>query len=492
MFNRMITSADCKFIKFFRSIIVATVCLPMMGQELNFEPNAHQRLQKADILFFNEDFANALKLFEKLYAADTSNQYLKFRIAQCYSYMPQSRDREIKLFCDVLRFPYPASLSNTYVYKGYMSWLDVDSGVLITQKRENIKPYRFNINEAFDNFCVSEDSRYLVFVNTTSSKNQIYFLQRIGKQWSNAENITSQIGSMGDCFPSFISKDGKRLYLTKYDGFDSEIYVSTYDGVKWSLMKKLNSNINSTYWDAHACESPDGMVLYFASNRPDGYGGMDIYYSIKVDGDWKKATNAGNRINTALDEDYPLLVNNGRTLIFASQGFSKGVNKLDLMYAQYIADFIWSEPKEFGYPFNTTDDDFSYVPLDELARAFLYQNVLSAKKKVSYEVYLKTDIAVKSDKAKYIGVKRIVVRNLIDPQDTRSAVIEPGVKYGSVPVLPGIYSVEFKGDGLESKNINLIVPPVAIPDTLQIKVSLQPSTNQQDLKNTNIWKPLTQ
>ncbi len=232
MFNRMITSADCKFIKFFRSIIVATVCLPMMGQELNFEPNAHQRLQKADILFFNEDFANALKLFEKLYAADTSNQYLKFRIAQCYSYMPHSRDREIKLFCDVLRFPYPASLSNTYVYKGYMSWLDVYSGVLITQKRENIKPYRFNINEAFDNFCVSEDSRYLVFVNTTSSKNQIYFLQRIGKQWSNAENITSQIGSMGDCFPSFISKDGKRLYLTKYDGFDSEIYVSTYDGVK--------------------------------------------------------------------------------------------------------------------------------------------------------------------------------------------------------------------------------------------------------------------
>ncbi|MGC8802592.1 MAG: hypothetical protein ACP5PS_02285, partial [Bacteroidales bacterium] len=214
------------------------------------------------------------------------------------------------------------------------------------------------------------------------------------------------------------------------------------------------------------------------------------YYSIKVDGDWKKATNAGNRINTALDEDYPLLVNNGRTLIYASQGFSKGAQKLDLMYAQFVADFIWSEPKELGYPFNTADDDFSYVPLDELARAFLYQNILGPRKKISYELYLKTEIDVKNDNAKYIGTKRMIIRNMVDPQDTKSAFIEPGVKYTSVSVVPGLYTIEFKGDGLESRNINLLVPAVAIPDTMQVKVSLQSSTNPQDLKNTNIWKPL--
>ncbi|MGC8823356.1 MAG: TolB family protein [Bacteroidales bacterium] len=490
MLKKKYVTANCKLSRTLQLVFFAFAWMPAMAQDLSFEPNAHQRLQKADILFFNENFSDALKLYEQLYAVDTSNRYLKFKIAQCYSYLPQSKEKEIKLFCNVLGLPYPSSMDNTYVYKGYMSWLNVDSGALVTQKRQNIKPYRFNTKETFDNFCISEDSRYLVFVNTTSSKNQIYFLQRVGKQWTNAENITSQVGSMGDCFPSFISKDGKRLYLTRYDGFDSEIYVSTYDGVKWSLMKKLNNNINSTYWDAHACESPDGMILYFASNRPDGYGGMDIYYSIKVDGDWKKATNAGNRINTALDEDYPLLVNNGRTLIYASQGFSKGAQKLDLMYAQFVADFIWSEPKELGYPFNTADDDFSYVPLDELARAFLYQNILGPRKKISYELYLKTEIDVKNDNAKYIGTKRMIIRNMVDPQDTKSAFIEPGVKYTSVSVVPGLYTIEFKGDGLESRNINLLVPAVAIPDTMQVKVILQSSTNPQDLKNTNIWKPL--
>lgn len=493
MLRKSHLSTACTLHRSLKLVIIVMIWLPLMGQDLSFEPNAHQRLQKADILFFNESFSDALKLYERLYMTDTSNRYLKFRMAQCYSYLPQSREKEVRLFCDALRLPYPTSFSNTYVYKGYMSWLNVDSGILVTQKRQNVKPYRFNVKETFDNICISEDGRYLVFVNTTSSKNHVFFLQRIGKQWANAENITSQIGSMGNCFPSFISKDGKRLYLTKYDGFDSEIFVSTYDGVRWSLMKKLNSNINSTYWDARACESPDGMVLYFASNRPGGYGGMDIYYSIKVDGDWKKATNAGNRINTALDEDYPLLVNNGRTLIFASQGFSKGANKLDLMYAQYIADFIWSEPREMGYPFNTVDDDFSYVPLDELARAFLYQDLLYLpKKKFRYELYLKTEIVVNSDKAKYIGTKRMVIRNLEDPQDTRSVLIDPGVKYGNVPVYPGLYSIEFKGDGLTTKSINLLVPAVIIPDTMQVKVSLQPSTDQKELKNTNIWKPLTQ
>ncbi|MCX7986715.1 MAG: hypothetical protein N2662_07235 [Bacteroidales bacterium] len=473
------------------AVITVGIFSLAMAQDLSFEPNSHQKLQRADIFFFNESFADALKLYQQLYKLDTANRYLKFRIAQCYSYLPQSKEQEIKLFCEALRFPLPSELINTYVYKGYMSYLNADSNMLITQKRKNVKPYRFDTKDAFDNICISEDSRYLVFVNTTSSKNQIYFLQRVGKQWTNAENITSQVGSMGDCFPSFISKDGKRLYLTKYDGFDSEIYVSTYDGVKWSLMKKLNSNINSTYWDAHACESPDGMILYFASNRPDGYGGMDIYYSIKVDGDWKKATNAGNRINTALDDDYPLLVNNGRTLIYASQGFSKGANKHDLMYAQYIADFIWSEPKELGYPFNTSDDDFSYVPLDELARAFLYQDFMVQRKKVSYELYLKTEIAVINENAKYLGTKRIVVRNLIDPQDTRSSVIEPGVKYSSVPVFPGLYTIEFKGEGLESKAINLLVPSVAIPDTMLVKVSLKPAVGTNDGNNTNIWKPIS-
>ncbi len=486
----MKTNIFYKFIFVF--LIIAQVILNSLNaQDLKFELNSHQLLFKGDIYFFNENYSEALSIYRNLLQKDTSNQYLKFRIAQCYSYLPQYKEAEIKLFCELLGLPYPSSFSNTYVYKGYSSFMVVDSNMLITQKRKNIKPFIFNLKETFDNICISENNQFMVFVNTTNSRNQIYFLQRIGKQWTNAENITLQIGSMGNCFPSFISKDGKRLYITQYDNFDSEIYVSTFDGVKWSLMKKLNTQINSTYWDAHACESPDGMILYFASNRPGGYGGMDIYYAIKVAGDWKKATNAGNRINTFLDEDYPLLVNNGKTLVFSSQGFSKGINKHELMYAQQVADFIWSEPKSFDFPFNTPDDDFTYVPIDELARSFLYQNVIGQRgKKVNYELYLKTDIIVNYDEAKYIGTKRIIVKNLSDHEDIRTVNIENKMKYGYIPVNQGIYTIEFKGDGLQEKTINLLVPAVSVNDTMLIKVTLDPSQKTEDLGNTNIWKPL--
>jgi hypothetical protein len=79
----------------------------------------------------------------------------------------------------------------------------------------------------------------------------------------------------------------------------------------------------------------------------------------------------------------------------------------------------------------------------------------------------------------------------MDPQDTRTTIIEPNMKYGNIAVVPGMYSVEFKGDGLESKSIQLIVPSVAIPDTMLVKVTLNASQNAEDLKNTNIWKPLS-
>jgi hypothetical protein len=454
--------------------------------------NSHQQLAKADMLMFNESYDRALELYQYLFQKDTANSYLKFQIALCYSYMDKFKDSQIRMFCGALKYKVPASIDITYVYKGYSTYLDVDSGLCVNLKRKNLKPFRFNFQETYDNICISENNQYMAFVNTTNSKNQIYFLQRIGNQWTNAENITSQVGSMANCFPSFISKDGKRMYFTRYDNFDSEIYMSTFDGIKWSLIKKLNTNINSPYWDAHACESPDGLLLYFASNRPGGYGGMDIYYSVKVDGDWKKIYNCGNRINTYLDEDYPLLVDNGQTIIYSSQGFSKGANKFDLYCSQSLANFIWTEPIEVGFPFNTIDDDFTYVPLNELSRSFFYRKFLNAHRssKTSYELYVKTELRVNNTEAKHIGNKRVVLSNLNDEQDVKSVDINSNSKYTSFPVNEGIYKMEFKGDGLESREIQLLVPAVPTVDTMVLKISLNPSKNIEDLSNTNIWKPL--
>jgi hypothetical protein len=49
----------------------------------------------------------------------------------------------------------------------------------------------------------------------------------------------------------------------------------------WSKPKNLGQKINSDYWDSAPSIAPDGNSIYFASNRPDGYGGIDIYVAYK-------------------------------------------------------------------------------------------------------------------------------------------------------------------------------------------------------------------
>ncbi len=457
----------------------------------DFDLNSHQLLNKADIYLFNEQPNEALKIYNQLLQKDTSNSYLKYQIALCYSFLPKSKDKEIYYFSRALNIDKPLPIKETYIYKGYASQLDLDKDSLTKIRRPSIKPFKFTVKDMYDNICVSENNEHMVFVNTTASQNRIFYLKRIGDVWTQPEDITSQLLSMGDCFPSFISKDGKRLYLTKYDNFDSEIYVSTFDGIRWSSMKKLNTVINSSYWDAHACETPDGMVLYFASNRPGGFGGMDIYYSIKVNGDFRKATNVGSRVNTPLDEDYPLIVDNGRTLIFTSQGFKKGRDKTEMYYASFVADFIWSEASPLGYPFNTPDDDFYYVPLHESSRSFFYRQFLNPRKyrpSTSYTLILKTEIKVDANDAKYIGIKRVVASNLNDENDVISIEAPAKEKYLRLEIKEGIYSIELKGQGLDSRKFTLVVPAVPTTDTMIIRATLKPSEGSST--DENIWKPL--
>jgi len=355
--------------KIFSFIILLSFFYFSFSQDL-VDYNSRQRLEKADKYLFNEQYSDASKIYSSLLMNDYQNKYLLFQLALCYGGMKNQRSNEFNYFSKALGY----EISNkpfTYIYKGYPSIIDVNVDSLLPNKKGNKASFKFDVRKAYDNFCVSEDNRFIVFVDITSSKNRVLITRKTSTGWSSPDDITTQIGSMGDCFPSFISNDGRRIYFTRYDGFDSDIYVSIFDGKSWTLIKKLNPNINTSNIEAHACETPDGLILYFASNRPDGFGNMDIYYSIKINGDWNKPVNLGARVNTDMDEDYPHITAGGNLLIFASNGIKKGAGKYEMFYSHFVTDFVWTEPTEMGYPYNTGDDDFFYTPINETSRSFL-------------------------------------------------------------------------------------------------------------------------
>ncbi|NJM15669.1 MAG: hypothetical protein HC896_10140 [Bacteroidales bacterium] len=125
---------------------------------------------------------------------------------------------------------------------------------------------------------------------------------------------------------------------------------------------KLNENINTKYWESYASVSDDGKTLYFTSNRPGGYGELDIYKSVLgKDGQWGLAMNLGPAINTKYNDDAPVITSNGQLLYFSSLGHGT-TGGYDIFFSEKDNMGIWKKPVNIGYPINTTDDNLYFYP----------------------------------------------------------------------------------------------------------------------------------
>ncbi len=185
-----------------------------------------------------------------------------------------------------------------------------------------------------------------------------------------------------------VSPDYTQLFLFKNDKGNKSIYTSQLIDDKWSEPKKLPPPINSEWDETHACLSADRSTLFFTSNRPGGLGGLDIYLVKKDEfGQWGKPRNAGPNINTDKDEETPMLHPDGRTLYFSSEGHNT-IGRFDIFYSQMLADSSWTLPVNMGYPINTPDDDFFFVPSLDKSRAYYasYRFTNSVGRSDLYEV----------------------------------------------------------------------------------------------------------
>ncbi len=223
---------------------------------------------------------------------------------------------------------------------------------------------RINTRFSETNPVVSGNRKVLVFSRSMQFYDGVFLSRNNDEgEWSWPVDITQQLGSDGDCYPVSISYDGTELYLYKSDNLVGNIYVSHLVDNQWTGIKKLNENINTGYWESHASISGDGNTLYFTSNRPGGFGGLDIYYSQRDNrGEWGPAVNLGPVINTPFNEETPFVSENGSTLFFSSYGHHN-IGGYDIFYSKRSDDGNWSIPENMGYGVNTPDDDLFFHPL---------------------------------------------------------------------------------------------------------------------------------
>ena len=147
------------------------------------------------------------------------------------------------------------------------------------------------------------------------------------------------------------------------------LFFSRFRNNKWSKPRSLSIN-DPDSWDSTPALSPDGLTLYFSSNRPGGHGGDDLY-AANVDrrGRWVDVRNLGSEINTSGNESFPYISADGK-LYFSSDGHP-GFGKLDLFVATRTGGHTKIE--NLGKPMNSTADDFGMYQFD-LTRGFLSSN----------------------------------------------------------------------------------------------------------------------
>lgn len=210
---------------------------------------------------------------------------------------------------------------------------------------------------------ISGDGKTFAFMSAMKFYNAVLISRLVNGKWSDPVNITADLQADGEIFISCLSNDGRTLFLSINDNFNSDIFSSTYDGKKWSPAVRLNKNINTRYWESHAFVSEDGGQMVFSSDRPGGFGGLDLYISKKVKGEWGPAVKLGTEINTPFNEDRPFLIGNGKILFFSSQGHET-MGGYDIFRSDLQTNGIWSKPVNTGYPINTPDDNFFFMPND--------------------------------------------------------------------------------------------------------------------------------
>lgn len=390
-------------------LVTIALCVSLSAQDNKI---LQESFLEAEYFFMNGDYTDAATFYHQLYEKLPENANISYRLGSCYLNTPGQNNLAIEYLekatnnmsakhkegtVSQISAPFDAlfNLGKAYrvnykfdkakeAFKKYLNTLRPDDRENIDFVNHEIqtcemavglisKPIEYseeNIGELFNdekanfNPLISADGKSFVYKVTLKFYDAIMFSRLVQGKWTTPVNISPDLQLDGDLYISCLSADGKLLFLSKNDNSNSDIYSSSFNGIIWSKPVLLNKNINTKYWDSNGFISEDGNQFVFASGRPGGSGGLDLYVSHKVDGDWGPAVNLGTEINTQFNEDRPFLINNEKTLFFCSQGH-ENIGGYDIFRSDRLPNGSWDKPKNLGYPFNTPDDNTFFMPIGD-------------------------------------------------------------------------------------------------------------------------------
>jgi outer membrane protein OmpA-like peptidoglycan-associated protein/tetratricopeptide (TPR) repeat protein len=165
------------------------------------------------------------------------------------------------------------------------------------------------------------------------------------------------------------------------------IFFSNLTGAEDDL---IPFKYNGTFNTGHPTFTDDGNRMYFASDRPGGYGQLDLWYTDWVDGEWSLSKNAGPGINSPSNELYPKICND--RLFFSSDRRDQGYGGLDLYYVSLLTSN--DHPYNLRAPINSAYDDFAVDFADKKTGYFSSNRTTGFGGDDIYEMYFQPGTTV--------------------------------------------------------------------------------------------------
>jgi hypothetical protein len=193
--------------------------------------------------------------------------------------------------------------------------------------------------------------------------------------------LTSERSNKFNSGPLCLAPDGKTIYFTsevetgkmaenKKFRNHSGIFIAELKGLELVSVRPFKYN-DPQFDVGQPSISKDGKYIFFASDMPGGHGGSDLYYCESINGEWSAPVNLGSKVNSSASENYPFMHPSGR-LYFTSDR-PGGFGKLDVYYTS-LNNGSWEDPVLLPEPINSTSDDFAFVAEPDLQNGYFASN----------------------------------------------------------------------------------------------------------------------
>jgi len=512
------------------TVFFITNCLTTLLSQESSTKDLVKSVKEADISFYyDDDYVKAANIYEPLLKANPDNCNLAAKLGICYLNIEGRKKEALELLKkastnivsdkkDYVEYGEQAPLE-TYMYLAIAYHMNDSLEKAISQYNEVMK--KLTDSEVFKEEYINNqigDCRYamemkkkpvrvipdlfapwladypgacnpvlakndsvFIFTQKTEGKTRILCSYKNG-QWEKPVDITRQLGGFDRFYSNSITGDGKLLVLYMDDGGDGNLYFCQRTDTAWTRIKSPGKPVNTIYWESFGFITPDGNSIYIASNRPGGFGELDIWVSEKNnDGTWGEPVNCGERINTTYNEDTPFFDPVNNALLFSSDGHIS-MGGYDV-FRSVLRNGFWTNPVGMPYAFNTTAANTDFI-LNNNAPGFVAS--VYDDKNQSRNIYAIVGVDSADELTTAEGSVSLSDGMKIDPNKALMRLTEAskGTLVKTVPVnsdgtfkfdfKPGEYRLFVSHEGYKTDTINLSLPLYFLSQYMTVNSNLIP------------------